>query len=67
MIGRSFRRRASSVGLGSADKLSGRAEEIFAERDRKLEAAREERKQRRQASRGACAGSLDGLALAAVN
>ena len=33
------------------DKLQGRAEEIFAQRDRKLEAARQVRRQRRQALR----------------
>lgn len=33
------------------DKLAGREQEIFAERDRKLEAARERRKHRRQATR----------------
>ena len=33
------------------DKLEGRAEQILAERDRKLEAARERRRQRRQEQR----------------
>ena len=39
------------------DKLEGRDKEIFAERDRKLEAARERRKQKRHAAREA---ALDG-------
>jgi putative transposase len=39
------------------DKLEGREKEIFAARDRKLEAARERRKQKRQAARQA---ALDG-------
>jgi len=34
-----------------ADKLNGLAEEIHAKRDRKLEAARERRRQLRQAAR----------------
>jgi len=39
----------SAIGyIAPADKLAGRAEAIWAERDRKLEAAREERKRRRQ-------------------
>lgn len=42
----------SSLGYVSPhDKLMGRETEIFKERDRKLEAARDERKQRRQAAR----------------
>ncbi len=36
------------------DKLEGRAETIHAERDRKLAAARESRRQRRQAARASC-------------
>ena len=39
------------------DKLEGREREIFAARDRKLETARERRKQQRQAARQA---ALDG-------
>lgn len=43
----------SSIGyLAPQDKLEGRAERIFAERDQKLEAAREVRRQRRAAARG---------------
>lgn len=38
--------------IAPTDKLAGREEEIWADRDRKLEAAREERKQRRMAERG---------------
>ena len=42
----------SAIGyVTPADKLAGREQEIWAERDRKLEAAREERKVRRQAAR----------------
>jgi transposase InsO family protein len=42
----------SAIGyVAPADKLAGREQEIWAERDRKLEAAREERKVRRQAAR----------------
>ena len=36
-----------------ADKLAGREQSIFAERDRKLEAARERRRAAREASRSA--------------
>jgi len=43
----------SAIGyIAPADKLAGREEEIWAARDRKLEAAREERKLRRMAERG---------------
>ena len=43
----------SAIGyIAPADKLAGREEEIWAERDRKLEAAREERKRRRMAEVG---------------
>jgi len=46
----------SAIGyITPADKLAGREQEIWAERDRKLEAAREERKARRQAARVASA------------
>jgi hypothetical protein len=39
----------SSIGyVAPADKLNGRDKEIFKERDRKLEVARELRKQKRQ-------------------
>ena len=38
------------------DKLEGRDQEIFAQRDRKLEVARERRKERRQAARQAPEG-----------
>jgi putative transposase len=45
----------SAVGyVTPADKLAGREREIFAARDRKLEAARENRQQRRQATHAAC-------------
>lgn len=44
----------SAIGyLTPKDKLEGRAEQIFAERDRKLEAARQTRRQRRAALSGA--------------
>ena len=43
----------SAIGyLTPKDKLEGRAERIFAERDQKLEAAREGRRQRRAAAQG---------------
>jgi hypothetical protein len=42
------------------DKLEGRAETIHAERDRKLAAARESRRQRRQAMRASCASESGG-------
>ncbi len=49
----------SSIGyVAPIDKLEGRDREIFKERDVKLEAARDERKQRRRASRK---GGLDGV------
>ena len=45
----------SAIGyITPADKLAGREREIFAERDRRLEAAREKRKAAREAAR--CAG-----------
>jgi len=54
----------SAIGyVAPADKLAGREKEIWAERDRKLEAAREERKQRRRSA----TIFLDSLAEAAVN
>ena len=44
----------SAIGyITPADKLAGREREIFAQRDRKLEEARQSRKARRQAARGA--------------
>jgi len=44
----------SAIGyIAPADKLAGRETEIFAERDRKLEEARQSRKARRQVARGA--------------
>jgi putative transposase len=44
----------SAIGyLTPKDKLEGRAEQIFADRDRKLEAARETRKLKRAAAAGA--------------
>jgi putative transposase len=50
------RRLHSALGyITPRDKLLGREQEIFDERDRKLEAARERRKQQRQASRKAAA------------
>jgi len=48
----------SAIGyLTPKDKLEGRAQAIFAERDRKLEAARERRKARRQAAHQATLAS----------
>ena len=48
------RRLHSSLGyVTPRDKLLGREQEIFADRDRKLEAARDRRKQERQAARNA--------------
>jgi putative transposase len=38
----------SAIGYTPRDMLSGHQQEIFAERDRKLEAAREQRKNRHQ-------------------
>jgi len=52
--------------VAPADKLAGRAEEIWSERDRKLESAREERKQRRQAARVDGDGGLDNPMAACV-
>lgn len=49
----------SAIGyIAPADKMAGREMEIFAERDRKLEEARQSRKARRQVARGA---RTDGL------
>jgi hypothetical protein len=39
--------------IAPADKLAGREQEIFAARDRKLEAARQQLQAKRQAARGA--------------
>jgi uncharacterized membrane protein len=50
-----------------ADKLSGLEQEIWAERDRKLEAAREERKQRRQAARVLAETIVDNQVMDCVN
>jgi len=48
----------SAIGsITPKDKLEGREQEIFAARDRKLETARERRKEKRQAARQA---TLDG-------
>jgi len=50
----------SAIGyLTPKDKLEGREALIFAERDRKLEQARERRKEKRQAARQAAAGQPD--------
>jgi len=58
----------SAIGyVAPADKLAGREEKIWAERDRKLEAAREERKQRRLAARAGAENRLDNPAVAAIN
>jgi hypothetical protein len=47
----------SAIGyLTPKDKLEGREQEIFDARDRKLEAARERRKAKRQAARQAALG-----------
>ena len=47
----------SAIGyIAPKDKLEGREALIFAERDRKLEQARERRKEKRQAARQATAG-----------
>ena len=55
----------SAIGyVAPADKLAGRETEIFKERDRKLEAAREERRQRRQAARVAAEIGVDTQAVA---
>jgi transposase InsO family protein len=49
----------SSIGyIAPADKLAGREDEIWSERDRKLEAARKERKERRQWAGAASEKSL---------
>ncbi|NQU24567.1 MAG: transposase, partial [Candidatus Nealsonbacteria bacterium] len=55
----------SAIGyIAPADKLAGRALEIFAERDRKLDQARQSRKARRQVARGAQpAGRVDFAAI----
>ena len=46
------RRLHSAIGyIAPADKLAGREQEIFAARDRKLEAARQQRQVKRQAAR----------------
>jgi putative transposase len=50
-----------------ADKLSGLEQEIWAERDRKLEAAREERRQRRQAARVLAETIVDKQVMVCVN
>ena len=48
------RRLHSAIGyIAPADKLAGREQEIFAARDRKLEAARQQRQVKRQAARAA--------------
>ena len=58
----------SAIGyIAPADKLAGREEEIWAERDRKLEAAREQRRQRRQAARFGADSGLDNRLAACVN
>jgi len=50
----------SAIGyVTPADKLAGREQEIFAERDRKLEQARQHRKIRRQAAASAPGGKVD--------
>jgi len=57
----------SSIGyVAPLDKFLGGEVEIFKERDRKLEAAREERKQRRQAARVYAERGFDNLAAACV-
>jgi len=57
----------SAIGyIAPVDKLERREQEIWAERDRKLESAREQRKQRRAA--GVLAGNIvDNQAMACVN
>jgi len=58
----------SAIGyIAPADKLAGREEKIWAERDRKLEAAREQRRQRRQAERFGAESGLDNRLAACVN
>ena len=55
------RRLHSAIGyVTPQDKLEGRAETIHAARDRKLAAARESRRQRRQAMRASCASESGG-------
>jgi putative transposase len=57
----------SAIGyIAPADKLAGREEEIWAARDRKLEAAREERKLRREAAGVNADHGLDNQLAAAV-
>jgi transposase InsO family protein len=57
----------SAIGyIAPADKLAGRAEAIWAERDRKLEAARTERKQRRMAAWSGKTVGLDSAAAVGV-
>ena len=58
----------SAIGyITPADKLAGREQEIWAERDRKLEAAREERKVRRQTARmGSMPKVVDSASVALV-
>ncbi|MFO8058816.1 MAG: integrase core domain-containing protein, partial [bacterium] len=57
----------SAIGyVAPHDKLMGRETEIFKERDRKLEAARDERKHRRRAAR-ACNSGVDKGAAACVS
>jgi transposase InsO family protein len=58
----------SAIGyVAPADKLAGREEEIWAERDRRLEAARAERKRRRQAGGLAGERGVDNRMAAGVN
>jgi transposase InsO family protein len=58
----------SAIGyIAPADKLAGREEEIWAARDRKLEAAREERKHRRQAAQLEMESGFDRQIAACVN
>jgi len=58
----------SAIGyIAPAAKLAGREEEIWAERDRKLEAAREQRKQRRQSAQLEMESGLDRQIAACVN
>ena len=48
------------------DKLAGREEEIWAERDRKLEAAREQRRRRRKNRNPSLAAAFSGEAAAEI-
>lgn len=58
----------SSTGyVAPHDKLIGKEVEIFRDRDRKLESAREERRRRRQAVRFGSLNGLDNLAVAAIS